>query len=496
MGLRSVEQKIMEQLEKCNKVDTSKIEGEYNQVIGTVKKLESFETITAEPRLHETTYITAEGEDAVQRGSPEYLLYSVVEDGATMAEAVKRMRLLDALSDLSDKAVEEISIKGKSNGVKTGLIKIENGNLQRGREAPEDATQALLKKIAQGLPVEEEALQALRRRKLVSQKRITHYVLQKGAKFGVQEELISDITAEMLQNMDISNRLKKYNFSIVSVPSRYSGALHPLTLQKERVKKIFLQMGFTEMNAGKYVESSFWNFDALFQPQRHPSRDEQDTFFLANPATAADPPLEYLEKVKNVHTSGGYGSAGHQAPWSVEESRKNVLRTHTTAVTTRMLHSLAGKQVEGKYFSIDKVFRNESLDATHLAEFYQVEGIVFGKDLTISHLMGFIEVFLKSLGINRLKFKPAFNPYTEPSLEVFAYHEEMKRWMEVANSGVFRPEMLLPMGFPEDVRAIGWGISLERPVMIGRKINNIRDLVGHRVDLSFVRNGLSKNNAN
>lgn len=115
-----------------------------------------------------------------------------------------------------------------------------------------------------------------------------------------------------------------------------------------------------------------------------------------------------------------------------------------------------------KYFSIDRVFRNETLDATHLAEFHQIEGVVADYNLTLGDLIGILYEFFKKLGITQLKFKPAYNPYTEPSMEIFCYHEGLKKWIEIGNSGMFRPEMLLPMGLPEDVNVIAWGLSLER----------------------------------
>ena len=153
-----------------------------------------------------------------------------------------------------------------------------------------------------------------------------------------------------------------------------------------------------------------------------------------------------------------------------------------------------------KLFSIDRVFRNETMDATHLAEFHQVEGVVADRELTLADLigasacagsadeiliifLGFMRVFFKKMGIEKVRFKPAYNPYTEvrlfsshtpfhvfnthqPSLEIFAFHPMLNRWVEVGNSGMFRPEMLEPMGFPKDVRVHGWGLSLERPTMI------------------------------
>merc|ERR1719310_509855 len=187
------------------------------------------------------------------------------------------------------------------------------------------------------------------------------------------------------------------------------------------------------------------------------------------------------------------GSIGWRYDWSEDEARKNILRTHTTAVSARTLCKLAqdykktGVFTPKKYFSIDRVFRNETLDATHLAEFHQVEGFVADRNLGLGHLIGVLKEFFARVGISKLRFKPAYNPYTEPSMEIFGYHPQLKKWIEVGNSGVFRPEMLLPMGLPEDVSVIAWGLSLERPTMIKYGIDNIRDLFGSGVQLDFIR---------
>ena len=99
--------------------------------------------------------------------------------------------------------------------------------------------------------------------------------------------------------------------------------------------------------------------------------------------------------------------------------------------------------------------------------------MVVDRNIGLSNLIALFEVFFKKIGIGQLKFKPAYNPYTEPSLEIFGYHPTLKRWVEIGNSGVFRPEMLRPMGLPEDVNVIAWGLSLERPTMIYYGIDNI-----------------------
>ncbi|KAF1744059.1 hypothetical protein MXB_3398 [Myxobolus squamalis] len=278
------------------------------------------------------------------------------------------------------------------------------------------------------------------------------------------------------------------------------GSFHPLMKVKREIQQIFLNMGFSEMPTNNYVESSFWNFDALFQPQQHPSRDAHDTFFLESPSTSdlSDAPSDYINRVKQFHETGNSESLGflfcfninsYRYPWKMEEAEKLVLRTHTTAVSTRMLFQLSQQKVfkPVKYFSIDRVFRNEASDSTHLSEFHQIEGVVADKNIGLAHLIGFLHDFFHRLGMDELKFKPAFNPYTEPSMEIFSYHHGLKKWVEVGNSGMFRREMLDPMGLPQDVNVIAWGLSLERPTMIKYKINNIRTLIGNKIDLESLQ---------
>jgi len=260
---------------------------------------------------------------------------------------------------------------------------------------------------------------------------------------------------------------------------------------RSEIRQVLLGMGFTEMSTNQYVESSFWNFDALYQPQQHPARDSHDTFFIETPSTTQRLPEDYVERVKAVHENGGdTGSIGYRYEWKREEALKNILRTHTTSVSSRMLYKFANRK-EGfkpvKLFSIDRVFRNETLDATHLAEFHQVEGVVADYGLTLGDLIGTIETFFKRIGISEMRFKPAYNPYTEPSMEIFGYSVQLQKWLEIGNSGMFRPEMLQPMGLPANVNVIAWGLSLERPTMIKYGIRNIRDLFGHKVRLDIIR---------
>jgi len=392
----------------------------------------------------------------------------------------------------------QIAKIGQGKAMKQKWIVKDGANFKRVAENPVDEDKTNLNNFLQNNKVDDhdkKLIDAYKKRKHLNIRTIKFYRVTKGASFALERaKLETELTAQMIRTGAYKDaKFKTYNFNAEGLPGT-GGHLHPLMRVREQFKEIFLEMGFTEMNTSRYVESSFWNFDSLFQPQSHPARDMHDTFFLKNPVSCLEIPAEYMNEVRDIHTKGGYGSKGYNCEWEEAEARKNLLRTHTTAVSARMLWLLAQKIKAGKefkpvkYFSIDRVFRNETLDATHLAEFHQCEGLVADKNIGLSNLMGTIAAFYNKIGIKKLKYKPAFNPYTEPSLEIFGYHPTLKRWVEIGNSGIFRPEMLRPMGLPEDVNVIAWGLSLERPTMIHYNLSNIRDLFGHKVSLSSTKN--------
>lgn len=179
------------------------------------------------------------------------------------------------------------------------------------------------------------------------------------------------------------------------------GNFHPLLKVRAEFRRILMEMGFEEMPTNRWVESSFWNFDALFQPQSHPARDAHDTFFIKSPESTLSVPEDYYEVVKKTHESGGFGSIGYGYNFKRTEAMKNLLRTHTTAISAQMLYRLAedvkktGNFTPKKYFSIDRVFRNEAMDATHLCEFHQVEGLVADRNLNLGNLIGTIKTFFE-----------------------------------------------------------------------------------------------------
>ncbi|KAL8061268.1 hypothetical protein ABFX02_02G076300 [Erythranthe guttata] len=476
------EEAVLGYLEKNEEISDSGIFAEekgisHDEIVNIIKSLNGFRLVDAQDIKRERWVLTHEGDMYAEHGSPEVQLFLAVPPEGTTRE------------ELQGKFEPSIYKIGCTQAIKNKWIEMGKSAVSRKVQHVDDRVRNLLVQIQKGEEVSPQDIDALKRRKLISSQIWKGFTVKKGPNYTPKrKKMATDLTREHLQRGDWKEiEFKEYNFLAKGQPTD-GGCLHPLLKVKRQIQLIFLQMGFEEMATNNFVESSFWNFDVLFQPQQHPARDSHDTFFLKEPSTTRSLPEDYVERVKQVHESGGYGSRGYGYEWKREEANKNLLRTHTTAVSSRMLYALAqGKFAPKKYYSIDRVFRNEAVDRTHLAEFHQIEGLICDRGLTLGHLIGVLEDFFSRLGMSKLKFKPAYNPYTEPSMEIFSYHEGLQKWVEIGNSGMFRPEMLRPMGLPEDVQVIAWGLSLERPTMILYGIDNIRDLFGHKVDLSLIK---------
>jgi len=272
--------------------------------------------------------------------------------------------------------------------------------------------------------------------------------------------------------------LRPYDITL-KAETVHPAKVHPLRKIIEQTRRAYLEMGFTEV-VSPMVESSFWNFDALFQPQDHPARDMQDTFYMDEPSTTALPEDSALVKrVQNAHENGGEtGSEGWGYQWSPERARQVVLRTHTTASTIRALARHPEPPL--KAFCVGWVCRNETMSYKHLPVFHQVDGIVIDKDASLASLLGTLETFYKKMGFKKVKFKPAFYPYTEPSVDVVVYLESRKKWIEMGGSGIFRPEVTEPLGCKHPVMA--WGLGMERLAMIRYSLSDIRELYQGRIE--------------
>lgn len=466
-----------------------------NDVKAALDRLASRSMVTYETLEREEMILDSEAEGIVANGSHEarvFELLSTQMEGLTMAELEKSM------------SKDEAKL-GQSRAFKAKWIgKGQGGKFVATAKSITDTTRKQLRTIQETRTYPDAAvLKDLRKRKLITAQKVIGFKVSKGPKFAlemVKEE--TDLTADMIASGAWKTAtFKPYNFKALG-SDQNPGALHPLNKVRSEFRGIFFEMGFEEMPTNRFVETGFWNFDALFVPQQHPARDLQDTFYISDPKIAEKPRAEseddktdyetYWKNVQEVHQNGKYGSIGYRYPWAEDEARRLVLRTHTTAISTAMLHKLAqkkgpdGRPPPARYFSIDRVFRNETVDATHLAEFHQVEGVIADYGLSLGGLMEFMRIFFGKMGIEDLRFKPAYNPYTEPSLEIFSFHKGLNKLVEIGNSGMFRPEMLEAMGLPKDMQVYGWGLSLERPTMIKYAVSNIRELLGHKVDLSFI----------
>jgi phenylalanyl-tRNA synthetase alpha chain len=292
-------------------------------------------------------------------------------------------------------------------------------------------------------------------------------LLEKGL---VLQEEITQVTTSTIKNNEWKNKpIRPYDIHAFA-PARYGGKPHPLVHLINEIRQIFVEMGFQEIQ-GDYVESCFWNMDVLFIPQDHPAREMQDTFYCKVPKKIPILDHRLLEEVARVHENGGStGSTGWGYTFSKTEGERALLRTHTTVNTIRYLYN--HPEPPCKVFSIERVFRKEAIDTTHLPEFYQIEGIIHEEGAHFRQLIGVLKEFYKRMGFEKIRFRPGYFPYTEPSMEVEVSWNG--RWMELGGSGIFRPEVTAPVGVSSPVLA--WGLGLERLAMLRYNLTDIRSL--------------------
>lgn len=301
-------------------------------------------------------------------------------------------------------------------------------------------------------------------------------IIQRGIK--VKDE-ISQITSSIIKSGSWRNKaIRPYDINAFA-PAKYGGKAHPLVDLISKIRGIFIEMGFEEIQ-GDFVESSFWDMDMLFIPQDHPARDMQDTLYCKVPEKLDIKEKDLINKIAKVHEDGGVtSSTGWGYKFSKGEVGKTLLRTHTTVNTIRYLYH--NPEPPSKVFSIGRVFRKESIDTTHLPEFYQIEGIIHEEGANFRQLIGILKEFYKRIGFKKIRFRPSYYPYTEPSMDVEVFWNN--EWMELGGSGIFRPEVTEPIGVKHPVLA--WGLGLERLAMLRFGLTDIRDL--YISDLGWLR---------
>ncbi|MEM4358257.1 MAG: phenylalanine--tRNA ligase subunit alpha [Candidatus Pacearchaeota archaeon] len=289
--------------------------------------------------------------------------------------------------------------------------------------------------------------------------------------------LIEQVTPELIANEGWKGKKFRYYDIRSKVPPVYGGKRHFVNQAIDYARKVWLEMGFKEMKSS-LVDTAFWNFDALFTPQDHPARELQDTFYLKSKGKL--PENKLAMRVKDAHEKGVVGSKGWGYRWDAEQTKRVLLRTHTTAISAHTLANIAelvksGKIKQGKWFAIGKCFRNETIDWGHLFEFNQTEGIVVDENANFRHLLGYLTEFFKKMGFEQVKFYPSYFPYTEPSVEIYAYNTAKKTWMEVGGAGIFRPEVVVPL-LDKFIPVLAWGPGFDRALMEYYNISDIREL--------------------
>ena len=295
----------------------------------------------------------------------------------------------------------------------------------------------------------------------------------------IETTMINEITPELLQSETWKDaEYRRFDVTLESATPR-TGRSHPMQSLIERIRYIFLEMGFSEI-VEDYVQTAGWNMDALFIPQDHPAREMQDTFYLDNPK-ALTLPEDVMDKWSEIHRTGGdTGSTGWGGEFSKETSQKGLLRTHTTVNTIQYLAENPDEPC--RMFAVDRVFRKEAIDRTHLPEFHQIEGIIMEEGANLQMLVTTLKTFYAKMGYPEVRVRPAYFPYTEPSLEI-----EVKwrgKWLELGGAGIFRPEVTEPLGIKHPVLA--WGMGLERLAMLVLGLDDIRQL--YISDLEWLRN--------
>jgi phenylalanyl-tRNA synthetase alpha chain len=187
------------------------------------------------------------------------------------------------------------------------------------------------------------------------------------------------------------------------------------------------------------------------------------------------------ENVKKAHEGGVDGSKGWEYKYDEEISKRVLLRTHTTCVSSRTLKKIAeSKEFPAKYFALGRCFRNETVDWKHGFEFNQTEGIVIDENATFRQLLGYLKEFFSKMGYDKIRIRPSYFPYTEPSLEIDCWNKERGEWLEIGGAGMFRPEVTIPI-FGRHIPVLAWGPGFDRIIMELYEIKDLREMYKNNI---------------
>jgi phenylalanyl-tRNA synthetase alpha chain len=406
--------------------------------------------------------LTEEGHKYLERGLPERRLLDILDAPLEIKEASKKL--------------EDFNI-AMQWAKKEGWVEVKGGKLQLVEKPKSMPLEEALKNVSRGEGIDEDKLNLLISRKLIEE--VRDDILQRAKKLVGTE--IKQVPEELIST-GLWREVKFKPYNVESPGKRiYPGKRQPYQRFVGQVKRKLVELGFQEVT-GPLIETEFWNFDALYQPQNHPARDWTSTYQLKHPKSGKLPDKKIVEQVKATHEDGWKtGSTGWKYKWDPKIAARLMPRAHGTCLSARTLAS--DPDIPGKYFAIARCYRPDFLDATHLIEFNQAEGIVVGEELNLKNLLGILEIFAKEIaGAKKVKFLPDYYPFTEPSVQLSALHPDLG-WIEFGGSGIFREELTKPLGI--DVPVLAWGIGIDRLAMFRLGINDIRYLFAK--DLEWLR---------
>jgi len=477
--------------EKTPENISKKTDLDKTSILRALEFLSNKQILTLKAKQEKIIELGINGLRYVKEGLPERKLINLIaeKNSLPLQEAKKQSKLNDnefkaALGALKKKALinlinKNIILSGKKQEITEKTLE-------------EKFLESLPKNLNQLQPEEKFAFESLKSRKNiidVLDKKIIQFTLTElgqqiiNADLTKSSNLIETLTPNMIKTSSWKGK-KFRRYDITSpVPKISGGKRHFVNQATDYAKKIWLEMGFKEMT-GNFVQSGFWNFDALFTAQDHPVREMQDTFFIKN-KTAKLPDKELVNQVKSAHEGKIKGSKGWQSDWNEEDAKKVVLRTHTTCLSVQTLKQIAkNKEFPAKYFALGKCFRNETIDWSHGFEFNQTEGIVVDENANFCQLLGYLKEFFKKMGFEKIRIRPGYFPYTEPSLEIDIFHPIKKQWVELGGAGMFRPEVIIPI-FGKHIPVLAWGPGIDRILMEFFKITDLREL--YKNDINKLR---------
>jgi len=440
------------------------------EVIRSLQWLENKKLVQLETLKSELIKLDKNGKDYLKNGLPEKrFLEAIITKPLPLNQISKKAKLNKEELNLCIGLLKNHNLVKLSKEVSItnqGKKALKNTDLEK-------LLRSLPKEINKINPKEKELINYLKQRKeiiLIEEIKTRKIILtelgEKISKQNLKTDLIETLTPEMLQKATWKNKkFRRYDIT-APVPKLNPGKRHFVKQAIKYAKKVWTDMGFQEMT-GPIIDSGFWTFDSLFVPQDHPAREMQDTFYLDGSAKLPDKKL--LNKVKLTHEKGW------KYKYNESIAQKLVLRPHTTNLSARTLSKLKKEDLPAKFFAIGRNYRNEAIDWKHIPEFNQTEGIVIGKDLNFRDLLGYLKEFFKKMGFPKARFRPAYFPYTEPSIEIDVFHPIKKQWIELGGAGMFRPEVIKPL-LGEDVQVLAWGPGFDRIIIDYFNIQDLREL--------------------